>query len=407
MQINTEKFCKRSKPNMVALFILVLFYSMLWNPPFLPSYEFKSYELLFLASVMFLLQGETLKIRDAILFLIVASLFLLGGFFGLFRSLYFDEAFSNLVAMGVNISVFLFMVPILRHEYTRRVLLITHMFVMSTYVFLILFMYASGTVFYYSTFGELGENKNHIGLGLAISSVIFMYYLAIWKNSAIPSHRMAIYKIFFGVMVVTSLLSISLIYARGAIVSVTIGILYISYLRQYLSEGPSLFRLMNFFLVLIFIAFVISLFISDIVKSAPDWFVLIDKMSDYDSGSGSIGDRQFLLEKGFWLITEDPIIGMGIGGSRHAFLNYPTGLIHNNYLSVYVDLGIFGFLGILYWLYCYIKFLFLRFSVYSDIDRVWILMIGVLFVGSLFKDTGTLSWFYLLIGSVIIARRKK
>jgi O-antigen ligase len=98
------------------------------------------------------------------------------------------------------------------------------------------------------------------------------------------------------------------------------------------------------------------------------------------------------LNKGLYIIRQNPILGVGIGGSRFAvsegLVYYPHYLIHNTFLTDWAEKGFLGLLSNFVWIWFYVKLVRKYFFSVALADQIWLVLFSLVFFEMLFLDMG-------------------
>jgi hypothetical protein len=399
---------KRSQNGLIPSILLGIYYLILWSPPglFLEA----SFEIVIaLGFLAFFIQRQKLDFSNMNLFITVTMLSFFGALISLFRSSNFSEAAWNTIAYAGNIISFMLFLPTLSTQKSRKLLIIIHILVALLWSFEIQRLVGAHGTLNYSTFQETGNNKNFIGMCISMASTACFYiaiFLKLWQKNTLINF---LFKTVIGLIGFFLLFNLSLIYARSSLLSSFIGILVILYTLFNKSKKAStgVLKLLAFLIV---IAGVVVVALPRIISVSTSWEQLLKPEGGKEGNT--IDDRKVLLDKGLHIISQNPILGLGIGGGRHEVndfeigVYYETSLVHNTYLAEWVDKGILGISSLLFLLTGYYHFVKKRFSILPKIDQAWIVIMCVVFFVMLFKDLGTISMMMLAILAGIIYDQK-
>jgi len=391
-----------------VLFLTVYFVS-LWNPPLVPIPTMSWMIFFGLALYAYLLQKMRLNMNAARFFWIVFGISALGAIISLLRAPNQDLAMWNTVAMVVNFVGFMLFLPLVAMRQVRRVLLMTLMVVGVLWNFRILDLANSQESLGLGSFGKFGEDKNHIGLCLALVSTASLY-LSVFLElpNASPERRLA-YRSSLLLLALASVYSLTLIYARSALLtailggSIVIGI-------PFFKRGSKLRWWQGLALIGI-IAGAVILMLPRMFEKSPEWNRISNiKNEGVDRAINTYDIRSTLLEKGVYLISQNPLLGVGIGGSRAAVssptVDYPHFLIHNSYLTEWAEKGILGIVSYAIWIVVYVQVLRRYFSETTIYDQVLLLLFIPLFFDMNFLDISSINIMMLLILAGIVYEKE-
>ena len=364
------------------------------------SLSIRWYIPLALAICAYLLQKRPLNVQAARVYWIVYGLGFLGAVLSLLRAPFLDSALYNTVGMGISFVPFLLFLPVLATRLTRRILLailVGAAFLWTLEIQRLVKVY--GTL-YYSTFAETGENKNDIGYNLSLAAVALFYLAVFWRPSRVLRkwQEYAI-RLCFGLGGFYIFYNISLIYARGALLATLVGFVLVIVVIFIKSPKKSSGMLWSGLVLAIVVLFVV-IFLPKVLATSPQWQGMYDRV--LATGVDAFGNRPMLIEKGLFLIGENPFLGVGVGGSIEAissiYGNYPHYLIHNTFLADWAEKGVLGFLSDVVWLLFYLKILRQKFLKSPLIDQIWLVLFIPLFIQISLKNTGTGAMLALLAG---------
>ena len=148
--------------------------------------------------------------------------------------------------------------------------------------------------------------------------------------------------------------------------------------------------------------------ISPVLAISPKWATRFDSMvAGFSAGDfGEVSSsRVELLNKAWALISDNPILGVGVAGSRSAYYSdgelFGTGLLHNSFLTEWADKGILGLVAYIVWLALYLKIASSVFWRVSSMDRLWLLLYIPLVLAFTFKDFPSVNGIFLAVLSGI------
>lgn len=179
-----------------------------------------------------------------------------------------------------------------------------------------------------------GINSNRAGIAAAFSIVICVYY--IYKDGFRLSNVLIIPSVF---IVVTSV-------SKKAFLIVILGV-FLFFLFCSINKRNYIKNVLNFLLISS-IFLLMGLFISQFrfMSHIRDRFEGMISGFIYGSDSEDVDystyERLYLLDSGLEIIKSKPILGVGLDNAQH--FNIYNAYLHNNYLEIFADLGIIGFL---------------------------------------------------------------
>jgi O-antigen ligase len=382
-----------------------IYFICVFPPPIWPIQNLRWYMALGLALFAFLVQKKSLNPRAASVFWVVAGLNFLGALVSLLRANSFDLALWSTVGFGSNILIFLLFLPTISTRLARQFLLLVLIGTSIVWSFEIqrdLNLYGTSVVFAPQV---VGWDKNKIGdlLNLGVLSLFFL--AVIWKPTRrMPAWLILLIRIGLGAVGLYLLYYLSVLYDRSGVLLTFVGIGMLLVLSFTMS--PSRWSgLLRTFIAAAIITIIILLFMPKVLEVSPRWNRLGNISSQGLSAISTYEIRMTLIRKALFLVSENPFLGIGIGGTRQvvtsAYVNYPGFYIHNNYLTEWAEKGILAILSYIIWLFVYLKFLRRKFLKVPPIDQLWLFIIGNAFITGFFADNNTVLLFMVIIFSGI------
>lgn len=404
-QVSPSQF-KDKRVSWLAIILVSVYFLALWAPPILSIPAFRWYFAMGLAIFAFLVQKKPLNLSAARFFWIVYGLGFLGAVLSLLRtsSQSLTETLWNTVGLGMSGVTYLLMIPVLATKSARKFMLLI---LIGAAIFSIIdiqrLLNMHGFLIY-STFGETkGGDKNHIAFGLSLAGFALLYLSLFWKPSkAVSRGLIHITRLILGIAGVVFLFYMALIYSRSAVLVtiVEIGVLLGMVFYKNLNRRVGLLYV-GFALFIIFIA--TKLVIPMIIAASPQWVFLSASLQN--EGLDAFDNRQILIEKGLYLVIENPILGIGVGQSINPissyYGNFPGAWIHNTFLTDWAEKGILGLLSNVVWFLMYLGILRNKFFDGSIVDQIWLLLFIPLFFEMNFLDMSSISLTMLAILSGI------
>ena len=381
--------------------LVSLYYLLSWLPASVPVPDLRWFMTLPLAIVAFLTQGAPLNIRAARPFLVVYGLSSAGALASLLRAPDFDRAIWNTVAFGASLATFVLFIPVLATGLARRVILVVLVFSAFLWSFDIQRLVSKYGILVLSTLKEAGGNKNAVGITLILAGTALFYLAAFWQPTRIRTpQQLWIMRLFFGMASLFLFYNLVLIYDRSGLLEAAVGIGAV--LAVIWIKSPNKFAgLFLVALVLAMLVLVVILVLPRVLEVAPVWQLIYDRT--LSEGTASFGNRELLLRKGWYLVSQNPFLGVGIGGTKDAILAidaiFPYYFVHNMYLTDWAEKGILGLMSYLVMIIIYIRFVKGKFFDLPITDQVWLLLFVPLSVALLFKDMNTL---HIAIVAIIV-----
>lgn len=387
----------------LPVILVSLYYLSLWPPPISRMSNLRWYMALGLSVLAFLLLKRRLDMKAARVYWVVYGLSFLGAALSLLRADDLRLALWNTVGSGINFVVYLLFIPVLASRMARRFLLTSLVGTAIVWGLEIQWLVEAHGTLVYSTFAETGSDKNQIGIVMALAATALFCLAAVWKPSGtMHKWQVSIMRFVLASGGIYMFYSLALVYARSSILATFVGIggvLVVLYLRSP-SRWSAVFRVG---LLVSIVALSVTLLLSKVLDISPYWRVVWDRMLS-DPGD-AFYNREILIRKGLFLVSENPLVGVGMGGTKEAvssiYLDFPYYYIHNSFLTDWAEKGILGLFGNLVWLYMYLKILRGRFFNSPLTDQIWLLLFAVMFFAMNFADCTSINMAMLAILSAI------
>jgi O-antigen ligase len=249
----------------------------------------------------------------------------------------------------------------------------------------------------YSTFGLTGDDKNSIGFVLALAGIVLFYLAVFWKpTKPMPKSPLFLLRLVLGLAGLYFFYNMFLIYARSALLLALMGMGAILVVMFIKSPGKSRFLRVALIAAALILAGFLAL--PKVLAISPRW---IDMAANFQmAGVDAFPHRVILIQKGIFLISQNPFLGVGIGGSKASVSSssnfFPGFWIHNLYLTDWAEKGVLGLLSYVVWILAYLKIVRTKFLDLPLIDQVWLVLLMLLFLEMLFLDINTVS--YIMLG---------
>ncbi|MGB2964136.1 MAG: O-antigen ligase family protein [Anaerolineales bacterium] len=377
--------------------LMSVYFLSLFDFPLLQKLELRWYIVLGLAFLAYIIQGWPLNARATSIFWSVYGMSLLGAILSLLRTPSLTLSLWNTVGEGIAFITFLLFVPVIASCFTRRFIMIGFIGTMVYWSINIQHLLNEYGTLFYSTFGTTGSDKNNIGFGLALSSTALFYLAVFWQ----PKTELRKWQVFFLRLCMAAggvffLYSIMLIYARSSFLSALLGVCAIFSLVLIKKRGFS--RLVHVIGFIVIIAFFIQFVVPNVLAESPYWNVIFDFTQQ---GINAYDLRIGLLEKGWFFVSENPIIGVGIGGSKTSIMLeggiIPSYYIANSYLTEWAERGILGLWSLILFIIVYLKTLRRYFFDLIILDQIWLLWFLLLFFSMAFIDMKSITMMMLVV----------
>ncbi|MEN4042817.1 MAG: O-antigen ligase family protein [Anaerolineaceae bacterium] len=379
-----------NKANIISIVFVCLYFYYLWQPPIFQLPHLRWYIVIIWAVVAYLAHKTSLNLKAASVYWIVYGIAFLGACLSLLRAPQLEHALTNTVAAGVNFLYFLLFIPILANKTTRLMLLIILLGVSFLWVTEVISLLVNHSRLIYSTFAETGDNKNFIGFLFSLASTALLYLSLTVTSQRYSRLAIILTRGLLAALSVGFLFMTALIYARSSILAALVGwiaVMAVSFYKRAIKTS----KILQIVSLSAFFMLSAVILLPRIVELSPQWQMIARNVER--EGIDAFHSRQMLIRKGLFLVSENPILGVGIGGSRFPVEspreNFPGFLIHNSYLSDWAERGLLGLLSNIMLVCFYIQIFRKKFIYLSSVDQIWMLLIFQLFFSMMFIDMNT------------------
>jgi O-antigen ligase len=387
---------KISDEKIAPLFLVCVHFVVVWDPPMLSISEqswYGWYIPLGIAFISILLSKKLVDLKVGGFFWAVFGLSFLGAALSVFRAPNLGRSLWNTVALGINFLTHFLFIPLLSNERVRRWILVALILVMILWSLEVQSLVNIHNSLVYASFAETGENKNSIGFKLGMAGLALIYYSLFGDPHNGLRKRMSFcIRFALGFLGIYLLYTMSLIYARAAILSTFIGLGAVLVV-VYLKSNDKLLGLFVVVAALVMIFSLVVLLAPRVVATSPYWREIVRRLTE-EGFRGMFHPRITLLKKGWYLVSRNPILGVGVGGTKDSISNmhvsFPHYYIHNLYLTDWAERGILGLVSYIVWFLAYARMLRKVFFSSSVVDQIWMLLFVPLFFAMGFKDMSTL-----------------
>ncbi len=389
-----RRFTKRDGGVWLPALTVALYFLSVWRPTVLPPEARRWYIALAAAAFAYVIQsrfGRTpLTAGGGTVFWAVCAMNLAGAGLALFRASDPDDTLWRTVALGTNYLILGLYVPVLATPLARRLLLAALIAAGLLWSSDIAQLSDLRGQLHYATFEETGGNKNLIGFSLTLGGLSLLH-LAVRGLARRATVQKVVGRLILASGGAYLLYHMALIYARSGILTAAIGALallgtLIGQSRRKL--GGALYALVAAVLATVAVATLLP----SIRETSPQWDAMYPRLLAGEDHA--FYSREMLLKKGLYLVSENPLIGVGAGGSLAAVRgpeSFPAYLIHNSYLTDWAEFGILGLLSNAVWIVVLVRTLRARFSTAPLSDQVWLLLFFPLLFQMGFAEMNTVS----------------
>lgn len=130
-----------------------------------------------------------------------------------------------------------------------------------------------------------------------------------------------------------------------------------------------------------------------VIDVSPAWQNMYGNVQS--QGIEAFPTRLALIRKGWFFISENPLVGIGIGGTRKTISIpsevFPGYLLHNTFLTDWAEKGILGLLSNVIWVFAYLKFSRRKFFELEIGDQIWLLLFSLILFEMFFKEINSVT----------------
>lgn len=248
--------------------------------------------------------------------------------------------------------------------------------------------------------GEEINNVNVIGKQISVPIILAIYYY-IYTNK-----KFYLFSIIIPVIVSLGTGS------RGVLISITIGILLVLFLKD--KNNISINKIFKYLVFLIMIAIItIELFKMPIFSTI---FKRFENMTNIVTKNGVIDnstlERNEFIKVGFQQFLKNPIFGIGVANSGYITITVVPGFftyLHNNFVELLACTGLIGF-GLFYFSHIYIIFYCIK---YWKKRNKYLNITLIIFLLNIVLDYGAISYYskntyvFFLLGLIAVKNERK
>ena len=390
---------------LVGVILIGLLFVSLWDVKLLRVQglgikDIRWFQFLALGMYVFLFHGLGFNFYAARKLLIIYGLMIVGALLSVLRADDVSQVSNNTAGMAAAQISFLLMLPVLA---TRRLRMMSMLaligvaVILSVQVLVLTAQFGGRTRF---VFKEYIGDKNYVTLCLSLASTALLSFALFWRISSARRLRRVIIRILATIGCFCFIYVASLTYSRsGLLTAISAAVIVLS---LYAIKKKVRGWIVSIFLVST-LAILTANFLPEYLEAYPFWKTNFGRFVNWQSDD-EMRTRRTLFAKGIELVSENPIIGIGPGLSQFARTEEgqsgtPKYLIHNSYLTTWVELGMLGLVG------CFFYLTYLSKELIAHLQRpnaelinlVWLMTLVPFFIMQFFLDVGTLSMFLIAL----------
>ena len=398
--------CQATWPSALLL-ALFTFYS--FSPINVLRYEAHWYGVLAFCLVIFAANRARFSVRAAGPFLAVSGLTILGALLTPLRSGFTGDVLNNNLGMSVALLGCLFLLPALAAERSRRWIVLSLLLCSLLWLLRLQSVVAELGDDARLALAGRGHDRNYIAFNLVLGMTILLGVALFWRSRRDGALLGRGIRIAALVGSLGMLMSLALTFSRsGSLVGlfmVFIGLL--AYALKNRTGG-----LVRALCLAALVAGLVLCSIPAILARLPSWEMHFDRLAHWRTDDAMSSRRELLL-KGWQIVCENPIVGIGAGMSK---FYVPQGgaaersglLIHNGYLATWAELGSPGLAGVLavlgIWLFEARLRIFARRA--WPVDFICLLASGAMLVMNFFLDYGPVFWYFATLICALTYERR-
>ena len=372
--------------------ILIFSYCLyLLAPPWLIPSDTRWYAHLAVCIIVYMLYGKAIDINASKLYWVFAFLYLSGAILSLLRVSDITSGMYLIIGSAISFLTYFILTPSLSSQRVRAWLLVA------------LILAAIGwTIHVQSQMADLrylltpyylkgpGNDKNFIAFILSLAITIVFATFVVWDNPVRGLSKKLI-KVGLLALGLYFLYYVFLTYSRSGLVATfsgLLGVLALYLKKRGLGIGP--------IVVLTIVGFSGYYFlIAQLPQLAPQWVGYFDE--------DRLGMRVTDIQKAVAIISENPIIGIGIDQTKNSYSvfgqieSFERGLPHNLYLKAWAEVGLLGIIGFGSWIFFFLKKIRYDFPNLSMVDQIWMMAFIPLFTMLAFLDLSTIAYLLLAL----------
>lgn len=403
----TKQNNNKSKiPKVIGYIVYSFIMFIQWSPPGFYDYlaGFRWYLMLFVSVLLFLpfLDRRNTPIKFLLFFYFLSFM---GILLSLFRTKFHTQTLYTAVSLLVPFVLGFALSNYFSEKLGKKIFVIT--------LIAAAFLWAINIINMWYLHGEnirkilvgRGLDHNIIALNLGTATIIFLVTSLYGKFSEIRVINNVIIITLIAITMVLYLLTF-FTYSRSGFITTSISILLILFtlLLNY--------NFLKFISVLLFLLGTLIIIVPVIQITNPVAIIKFSELLNTNYEATSLFTRSLLFEKAIFVISENPVVGIGPGAfvntqySYYGMLSYK--LPHNTYLKTWAEYGMFGILGYIVWIIKWLQITLFKWKTKELTQKILLSMYIPFFVMLLFLDLGGISHLSMLtVFSVINNESKK
>jgi O-antigen ligase len=381
-------------PTVIVVAVLAF---LQWQPPGWHQWleGFRWYFMAAAAGYLFVLQRGRINLSNARFYILFNALSWLGVLLSLFRTPDPESVLYMAVSLAVPFFLGLVMLSTLSAEHGRKVWLYA--------LFIAGFLWAYEVINLWYVYGEnirhylYGPGKDHnlISVNFAMAATGSLA-VALHGDFNVSKATRGFIRIagFTGCLLFFACTFLS--YSRSGFIVASIGIFFTLFTLFFSKTTRGVMVVIFIFLM------AAAAFMASVVQvTNPTWFIKFGEIVRLDDPNTSVYVRTVLLQKAWSVIGENPLIGVGPGIFKTIYdpvIGHQSFyLVHNSYLTAWVENGILGLCAYLLWVVLWIRFFLTRWHELELTRRILVLMFIPFFVMLLFLDIGGFPLQFMLL----------
>jgi O-antigen ligase len=360
-------------------------------------FQLRWYHVLAFGIVVFAANRGRLNLKAALPFLLITSLTLLGAFLAPFRSGFTEDVLRNTVGLAVSLLGFLLLLPTLAAEQSRRWVIVSLLICSFLWLLKLRSVVAMlGDETRLALSGP-GLDKNFIAFILVLGMTILLGVTLFWSLRRRGARSGFWIRITSLAAALGLLFSLAFTFSRSGIVVALfmISVSLIIYALKFRLRGVAISLSL-----LALIAVLGSIAVPAILVKLPSWTMNYDRLVNWRTDD-AMRARRDLLRKGWLIVQENTIVGVGPGMSKPYVAADDLGgrwgkLIHNGYLTTWAELGLPGLAASLVLIGIWIAEVARRIRDFraGTSDFICLLVAGAMLAMNFFLDYGTVYWLF-------------
>lgn len=299
-----------------------------------------------------------INFKEAKTYFYIVILIYIGSILSLFRTGDMELSLYNSAGIQITLFTIAIIIPMLATETGKRAVVLA---IITNAIFVIITINNT-----YETYGSAARlkfvddlDKNALSLYIQMAALVcFVLCLAptyMFEQLKINKLVLFLLRFIFFVFAIAGAYFIGLTYSRSGLITWCLGMLSVILFFLRFNRTATNKIITIFSLIIIVFSFVF--FLPYFLEENPFWVTNFERLMNIGHDDNNMWERTALFKRAIDIIVENPLVGVGLEGSKY-YNNedFLFGrLAHNSYLSDWADLGIFGLIINVIFLFIFYK----------------------------------------------------